>query len=94
MFKTRNNYRGAQFDYESDVCKAAGKFNFEEDKLEKVDIQGAVVKDGETYAFRADRDNQGTVNIYGVTDVTALATVGGEVANIIAEIEDLNSNEE
>lgn len=94
MFKTRNNYRGAQFDHESDVCKATGSFGFEEEKLTKVNIRGAVVKDGDTHAFRADRDDQGIVNIYGVSDPTVLATVGGEVADIIAEIEALNSNEE
>lgn len=93
-FSTRNNYSGANFDYEHGLCVASGAFRLNESRLEEADINGSYTKDGETYAFTARRDNQGNVNIYNVHDYRVLAEVATEVAAIIAKIEALNANAE
>ncbi len=96
MFKTSNHYNGAQFEYENESgsCTASGNFRFAESNLENVNINGSLKKDDVTYAFSANRDNQGNVNIYNVHDYRVLAEVAEEVAAIIAHIEELNAKEE
>lgn len=93
-FSTRNNFNGANFDYENGPCTASGSFRFNEAHLDEVSINGSYTKDGETYAFTAARDSQGNVNIYNVHDYRVLAAIATEVAAIIAKIEALNANAE
>lgn len=90
MFNKKNNYRGAQFDYESDVCEAHGNFRFDESQFTSADIQGTIKNGEDALSFRANYDNQGVTNIYGVTDVQKLEMIGAEVAAIITHIQETN----
>lgn len=93
-FNTRNSYNGADFDYENGSCRARGGFRFNGNNLGSADINGSLTKDDVTYAFVAQRDGQGNVNISNVHDYRVLADVATEVAAILAEIEALNANAE
>ena len=89
-FNTRNNFNGANFDYENGACKASGEFRFEESNLQSVNINGNYTKEGVTYNFWANRDASGNVNTSGVP-FEVIVEVATEVKAIIAEILKLNA---
>lgn len=93
MFKTRNNFNGASFDYENGACRASGEFRFAESVLNSVNINGNYTKSGKQYNFWASRDMNGNLNLNGVP-AAVIVEVATEVAAIIAEIEAQNTGNE
>lgn len=89
-FSTRNNFNGANFDYENGACRASGEFRFENSNLNSVNINGNYTKEGVTYNFWANRDAAGNVNTSGVP-FEVIVEVATEVKAIIAEILKLNA---
>lgn len=92
-FSTRNNFNGANFDYENGGCKAGGEFRNENSNLVSVNINGTYVKDDVTYNFWANRDAAGNINTSGVP-FEVVVEVATEVKAIIAKILELNANAE
>lgn len=90
-FETTNSYNGANFVAENGACRASGDFRFNDGKLANVNINGSLTKEGTTYAFSANRDDQGNVNIYNVHDYRVIKDVATVVAGIIESIEELNT---
>lgn len=93
MLTTKNNYTGAQFDYENEGCRASGDFRFNDGDLKAVNITGTITKDNVSYTFSAVRDEFGNVNIYGASSII-IKEAAIEVAAIIDEIGELNASEE
>lgn len=89
-FNTRNNFNGANFDYENEGCRASGEFRFENPNLVSVNINGTYVKGDVTYNFWANRDANGNVNTSGVP-FEVIVEVATEVKAIITKILELNA---
>lgn len=93
MFKKVNPYNGAGFEYESESCTAAGKFEFIGENLNEASMNGSLRKDDQIYTFSAKRDSSGNTSIYNVPDAI-LKDVSVEVATIIGLIKQSNASEE
>lgn len=92
-FNTRNNFNGANFDYENGGCRAVGEYRYENSNLVSVNINGTYVKDEATYNFWANRDAAGNTNTSGVP-FEVIVEAATEVKAIIAKILELNANAE
>lgn len=86
MIEITNPYSGANFSHSGENCAAFGDFRVENGALTHVGINGHYTKGADTYAFTADRDANGNVNISGVPG-PVLTDVAGAVAGIVAEVE-------
>ncbi len=85
MIEIVNPYSGANFTHSAENCTATGNYLVENGVLTKVGISGHYTKNGQTYGFNADRDNQGNVNVAGVP-ADVLPDVAVAVAGIISEV--------
>lgn len=85
MITIKNEFSGASFDYSNEKnCTANGEYRSENGSIASININGMY----DSKSFWAGRDSSGNVNISGVP-VAAIAGVAGEVATIIAAIEEV-----
>ena len=86
MFETSNDFLGASFACKNNTCEASGDFRIDEGRITNINIAGSFKKNDQRYAFTANYDNKGAVNIYGVTEISIIEEVATEVKSIIEEI--------
>lgn len=86
MVTTNNDFAGANFEYTGTNCTATGEYRVEGGSIKRIEISGRYVDGGETYAFFADKNDQGNVNISGVPP-QVLSPVADKVVSIIEEVE-------
>lgn len=86
MIEIINPYSGANFTHSGKNCNATGDFRVENAAIKHIGIAGHYTKGQDVYAFTADRDDQGNVNIAGVP-AGVLKDVAEAVAGIVADVE-------
>ena len=86
MIEIINPYSGANFTHSGKNCDATGDFRVENGAIKHICIAGHYTKGQDVYAFTADRDDQGNVNIAGVP-AGVLKDVAESVAGIVADVE-------
>lgn len=85
MITIKNEFSGASFNYSNENnCTANGEYRSENGSIVNININGYY----DNKSFWAGRDSAGNVNISGVP-VSVIAGVAGEVAAIIAAIEEV-----
>lgn len=88
-FNTRNNFKGASFDYENGACRASGEYRIVETKLFSFQINGNIAKYGQQFYFNSSKHEGGQISTSCPQEITIeAATVVNE---IIEEIEKLNA---
>lgn len=94
MIEKTNTFSGAGFTYTNEgSCIASGEFKRENGVLVSASINGQFAKGDETRSFWATLNQEGNLQVNGVPPAFIVA-VSTEVAKAIAEIEDLDKNEE
>lgn len=85
MITTKNDYRGAGFDYTSEKCTAYGDYRISGEVMQHISVNGQYVKNDVTYPFTANRSEGGNMAMSGAPE-EVFAEIAREVDIIIREV--------
>lgn len=85
MITTKNDYRGAGYDYTSEKCTAYGDYRISGEVMQYISVNGQYVKNDVTYPFTANRSEGGNMAMSGAPE-EVFAEIAKEVDIIIREV--------